>query len=1440
MVCPSDLVVHSNSAVSKQIDDNHHHVGVPTSSASADSSLNNINQNNGRHRAIGKPAKTGQRKEKAIIVIAPVIMILLNQDTTSVGDMISVIDMPPPDESIWWRGKRGFEVGFFPGECVEVIGDKVPRGLNIPLNSNGDSGGDSGLDNDSADSPSSGDSSSESHPTKPVLRKHGKLISFFRSFILSRPARGKLKKSGILKERVFGCDLSEHLLNTGQEVPRVLTHCAEFIEERGIIDGIYRLSGIASNIQKLRVAFDEDRVPNLHDDRGVMQDIHSVSSLLKMYFRELPNPICTYHLYEKFVEAAKAKENQRLVLLRDVVQQLPPPNYRTLEYLSRHLYRVSLRGGDTGMTAKNVAIVWAPNLLRSKSLEVGGVAALQGVGVQAVVTEYLIRYCELIFSDKMPVYHSITSSPTPKKQLRPKSLAISTPTKLLSLEEARNRALSSAGNSVATAAGLIPIVHQDCQRYIEVGGGPEKLPQKYHTVIDLPGRKAGGSIKYHRRSPIAWKNIFSGKNKVKTGGPRKLDLDDIQPSDIEIVGNRQVQTLLSQHHQQKLRPVRSAESLIQQASLNGLDLVVPEPLKELSPDSSHGSRPISMDLDELGPLEIVQRAVAQAGSARNSPKTHSRSSSHDSYFERKLSVQFKSGDDIELLSPVEGQKTDSNLDLSEIQMNFELEDNEMKIFSEDEATMLSNSIGSDLNKSPLDEYKQFGSSALKRSPRILEGSDEDSPKARKMSFREKFKRFTSPTPNRKLSEEFQPGEIPKKSHTSLKDKIVGALSPESLRKKAMVESHSSSASFPMMDASPHGQPSGTEVAETSSHGLPLSPSINFIDASMHESLEKKTDDENHEDVHGQDSPDEDGLEDLTDDLDTASTEAKTNPELSIIPNPRLSMASSANEDVASMSSATSQAQNDQLVIAQIHHVPIIEEDIQSHELFQPTIDRSHDAQEEAQELSESTERTTSELRVSPTVSGHQESGDESILISSPSLRNPHLKTVQDSIETLQSLVQDEGRLRSLSPPNTIPDEEETFIIEERVTETFDPSENEAPEKEDPFAHEEGPILISSMKGEMVHFDYSDCPMDVDKANESVEYDESVVKRRQSASSETSDEAMLEMRSPNPDPIIGRSISLSPPVPMPRNICKPPTPKFDIIANDIPLDTLESPIEEEEEEEEKALSLPVVPMDETDIVPVTPEKRVRKSPDRRRLQFSEPAPEKPKFTSKSKSVDKISLRTRLSTTSLHTQIEEVHPLNEEPPLQRRNSIHNVPFVDVSDPQTRERMERYKEERRSLLRAKYKVEDYKTKKISLEEKPDSPTIHEVETPKPKMRKSVSSPPLTLSSPPLTPSTPVEPRPHVEMRKKKSPMEAPKPKERSFLLSSKANGDEEVNVKERAAIFGVSKTRENKLKTVSVVNPNPKSGQIMRQERRQSLDKSGTPSKIKNMAAMFEQQG
>ncbi|KAI9551394.1 hypothetical protein GHT06_021727 [Daphnia sinensis] len=560
-----------------------------------------------------------------------------------VGDMISVIDMPPPEESMWWRGKRGFDVGFFPSECVRIIGDKVPAHLSLPNTTSvvvvGGGSNPAGskthhLLNQSGCSGGSG-SSAEHLPTKPVLRKHGKLISFFRSFILSRPSRRKLKQSGILKERVFGCDLGEHLLNSGREIPMVLKCCAEFIEEYGIVDGIYRLSGITSNIQKLRNAFDEDRVPALVEDEAIRQDMHAVSSLLKMYFRELPNPLCTYQLYDQFVNAVQGPDNLRVVRMREVVQQLPPPHFRTLEYLTRHLARVAENNASTGMTAKNVAIVWAPNLLRCKELEFGGVAALQGVGVQAVVTECLVRYVDLIFSDKVPTIPASLNEELPSsggalKRTRPKSLAISTPTKLLSLEEARNRALQLASS-------------QNDTQYIEVGGGPASLPPKYHTVIELPngdGRSKRGHSLKHKKSPLGWKSLFAKPSKVRSPSSKAQRKNSSASTSSTVSMPAQVASSSSMTQQRsvtyvrpRLRPVKSAESLVasnRNSSAGDSQLTSPADGNKLADVSDCVATPLRDREDVAARLAGDEDDESiQDGSLS---RCHNRSASHDSYF----------------------------------------------------------------------------------------------------------------------------------------------------------------------------------------------------------------------------------------------------------------------------------------------------------------------------------------------------------------------------------------------------------------------------------------------------------------------------------------------------------------------------------------------------------------------------------------------------------------------------------------------------------------------------------------------------------------------------------------------------------------------------------------------------------------------------------------
>uniref|UniRef100_A0AAQ5ZRB7 Rho GTPase activating protein 32a n=1 Tax=Amphiprion ocellaris TaxID=80972 RepID=A0AAQ5ZRB7_AMPOC len=390
--------------------------------------------------------------------------------TFEVGDIVSVIDMPPKEDTGWWRGKHGFQVGFFPCDCVELINDKIPPSV-------------------------------QSSVPKPVCKKHGKLVTFLRTFMKSRPPPQKLRQRGILRERVFGCDLGEHLHNSGHEVPQVVKSCAEFIEKHGVVDGIYRLSGISSNIQKLRHEFDSEQIPDLSRD-VFRQDIHSVGSLCKLYFRELPNPLLTYQLYDRFSEAVSAAtDEERLVKIHNVIQQLPPPHYRTLEYLMRHLSHLATFSSITNMHTKNLAIVWAPNLLRSRQIEsacFSGTAAFMEVRIQSVVVEFILNNTEALFNCMRHTYLN-TSTLGNNTISRPKSLMVCSPsTKLLSLEEAQARTQVQLGSPATTPC----LTHSD---YIEVGEGPGALlgkgadsfveKKKYFAQTFAGGRGDSGTLR---------------------------------------------------------------------------------------------------------------------------------------------------------------------------------------------------------------------------------------------------------------------------------------------------------------------------------------------------------------------------------------------------------------------------------------------------------------------------------------------------------------------------------------------------------------------------------------------------------------------------------------------------------------------------------------------------------------------------------------------------------------------------------------------------------------------------------------------------------------------------------------------------------------------------------------------------------------------------------
>uniref|UniRef100_A0A8D3DX13 Breakpoint cluster region protein-like n=1 Tax=Scophthalmus maximus TaxID=52904 RepID=A0A8D3DX13_SCOMX len=178
-----------------------------------------------------------------------------------------------------------------------------------------------------------------------------------REFSLKRmPSR---KQSG-----VFGVKISVVTKRERSKVPLIVRQCVEEIERRGMEEvGIYRVSGVATDIQALKAAFDSN-----NRDVSVMMremDVNAIAGTLKLYFRELPEPLFTDDLYPNFaggiaLSDSVAKESCMLNLLLS----LPEPNLVTFLFLLDHLKRVAENESINKMSLHNLATVFGPTLLR--------------------------------------------------------------------------------------------------------------------------------------------------------------------------------------------------------------------------------------------------------------------------------------------------------------------------------------------------------------------------------------------------------------------------------------------------------------------------------------------------------------------------------------------------------------------------------------------------------------------------------------------------------------------------------------------------------------------------------------------------------------------------------------------------------------------------------------------------------------------------------------------------------------------------------------------------------------------------------------------------------------------------------------------------------------------------------------------------------------------
>ncbi|XP_050757167.1 rho GTPase-activating protein 29 isoform X2 [Gymnogyps californianus] len=219
---------------------------------------------------------------------------------------------------------------------------------------------------------------------------------------------------------LFGVEFAQAAKNVPDGIPFIIKKCTSEIESRALnVKGIYRVNGAKSRVEKLCQAFENGK------DLVELSELyaHDISNVLKLYLRQLPEPLILFRLYNEFIGLAKESQNineeldakqaspkskkrqsicielNRIIIkIKDLLKQLPVPNYNTLQYLVGHLHRVTEQSDENKMSASNLGIIFGPTLIRPRQTDATvSLSSLVDYPYQARVVELLITYYEKIF-----------------------------------------------------------------------------------------------------------------------------------------------------------------------------------------------------------------------------------------------------------------------------------------------------------------------------------------------------------------------------------------------------------------------------------------------------------------------------------------------------------------------------------------------------------------------------------------------------------------------------------------------------------------------------------------------------------------------------------------------------------------------------------------------------------------------------------------------------------------------------------------------------------------------------------------------------------------------------------------------------------------------------------------------------------------------------------
>nr|XP_044993639.1 rho GTPase-activating protein 22 isoform X2 [Jaculus jaculus] len=425
--------------------------------------------------------------------------------------------------------------------------------------------------------------------------------------------------------------------------PLLVEQCVDFIRERGLTEeGLFRMPGQANLVRDLQDSFDCGEKP-LFDSTT---DVHTVASLLKLYLRELPEPVIPFARYEDFLSCAQLltkDEGEGTLELAKQVSILPQANYNLLRYICKFLDEVQAHSHVNKMSVQNLATVFGPNILRPQVED--PVTIMEGTSlVQHLMTVLIRKHSQLFVTTSLEGPASPRGTPqcmvgwsseeVTRDQVQGEPGSPSVPTLRTSSLDGPATAvpsrtsppgLSSQGGPVATSPGKRVHTLPGWKSSFRQPGSRSGSPKVGSSSLEVPIISSGGnwlmnglsSLRGHRRTS-------SGDRFKDAGSPQRLSTyDNVPPSSLFPSTASVASTAWSVASSSREASVSSctacrASDASACSSLHTEWALEPSPLPSSSED--HRSPDLGHSLDEAG--------VASGSSEPNDPGSPTQAHAH--------------------------------------------------------------------------------------------------------------------------------------------------------------------------------------------------------------------------------------------------------------------------------------------------------------------------------------------------------------------------------------------------------------------------------------------------------------------------------------------------------------------------------------------------------------------------------------------------------------------------------------------------------------------------------------------------------------------------------------------------------------------------------------------------------------------------------------------